>query len=221
MLGRRILYLVWSILLCQYYSRCSIFNYWWLVQGTIHLLSGESGCVTCVVSCEFALYTPMVIMVCVQNCVRSWPVNMLRVQGWVGITSACWVSWWLGVRRGLISLRGSEGPQCTGHKLSDYWMFSLTVLQNFSDAFVVALVGTVCLMNQNIVLCPMILHFTWCVALVLIPDFLICHEFLLSHLVCRFLFCFWVVWLGYCLHHSGRTPVCSCSLYMIVLEIDQ
>ena len=158
-------------------------------------------------------------MVWIQKFVRHLTVHMVIVQGQVGISSTCLVSCWLGVRCGPISRRVREGPQGIGRKLSDSWMFSLTVLQNFSDAYVVALVGILCLIHKSIALGPLILHCPWCVDLVLIPDFSIIHKVLLSHSVCMFLFCFLVVWLECCFHNSGWPPVCSCSLCLITLEI--
>ena len=57
----------------QYCSRCYICNDWIMVQGSIHLLSGEPRCVTGVSFLEFLLYIPVIITVCVQNCVRLLP----------------------------------------------------------------------------------------------------------------------------------------------------
>ena len=151
MLVRRILYLLCSLLLCKCCSRCSICNDELLVQGTIHILSGERRWVSCVVSNEFAPFIPTVIMVCIQNCVWRLPVHILRVQGWFGISATCWVSWWLGVRGGTISRRVREGPQCIWQKRSDFWMFSLIIRHNLSNACVVTPVGTVFLILQNIV----------------------------------------------------------------------
>ena len=221
MLGRRLLYLVWSLLLCQCCSRFSIYKDGLLVQVTVHLLSGENRWVTFVVSHEFSPYTPMALMACVKNGVCSLPVHMLRVQGWVGIAVTCWVSWWLGVRGSTISIRGRDGTQCIGWKWSDYGMLSLPVWQNLSNLCVVAPVVTLCLIIQNIVLGPLILHFPWCVTLVLIPTLSICHGFLLCHSVYRVMLCSWVVLLGCCLNHSVRPTVCSCFLCMIALEILQ
>ena len=201
-MGRRLLYLVWSLIMCKYFIRCSICSYWLLVQGTIHLLSGECSCVFCVVFHKFSLYIPMVLMVYIQYCVHHLPVCMMRVQGWVGIAATCWVSWWLGVRGGTIIRKGSEVPQWIGSKWSNSCIFSLPVLQHFSDTCVVELVGTVCMFPQHIVLGNIVLHCPWCVALVIIPSLSIFHEFLLSHSVWRVLFCFWVVWLGCCLNLS-------------------
>ena len=98
LLGRKLLYMVWSLCLCQYCSICSIFNYWIPVQDTIYLLSGECRCVDGVDYHEFELYTPIVLMVNVQNCVQCIYVCILRVHGWVRIAATCWVSWWLGER---------------------------------------------------------------------------------------------------------------------------
>ena len=42
---------------------------------------------------------------------------------------------------------------------------------------IIKLIGTKCLLPKNIVLGPLILHFSLGVVLVLIPDFSICHEF--------------------------------------------
>ena len=97
-----------------------------------------------------------------------------------------------------------EGTQCISWIWSDYLMFSLTILQNFSDAWVAALIITLCLFPKNIVLYPLIVHCPWCVALVLITTLLNFHESLLV------LFCFWVVCLWFCLNTSGRPPICSC-----------
>ena len=161
----------------------------------------EGYCIWCDISsfallvwfCEFSLYIPMVIMVCIQNFVRRLPVHMLRVQGWVGISATCWVSWWLGLIVGTICRRGRDIPQCIGRKWSGSWMLSLPVLQNLSDVCVVVLVGTVCLIHQNILLGPMIINFPRCLSLVFIPALSIFHGFLLYHSVCRVLFCFLVV----------------------------
>ena len=160
-------------------------------------------------------------MVCVQNCVRNLPIHTLRVQGWVEIAATCWVSWWLGVRRGPISRIISEVTQCIGLKRSDSLMFSLTVLQHFSDACVVIIVGTVCMIYQNIVLGPQILHCPCCVASVLIPNFSTYCEFLFYHSLFRVLFFFLVVWLGFFLNHDVRPPVCSCSFCIIALKFSQ
>ena len=67
----------------------SIYNDRLLAQGIIHLLSGERRGVACVVFHDFSPYTPMVIMVRVQNYVCRLPVHMLRVQGSVGIAATC------------------------------------------------------------------------------------------------------------------------------------
>ena len=181
----------------------------------------ERRCINGVDFHEFALYIPMVQMVCIQNCVRCLPVHIMWVQGWVGIAATCWVSWWLGLRDGPISRKGSESPKLIGHQWSGSWKLSLPVLCSLPNSCVVALIGTEYLFPQNIVLGPLILHCSWCVALVLIPTFSNCHEFLVSHWVCRVLIYFWVVWLGYCLHISGMPSICSYSLCMIGLEISQ
>ena len=217
----RLLYLVWYLLLCQYCSGCGICNDELLDQCTIHLLSGERRWVACVVSHEFEPYNLIFLMARVNFFVCCLHVHMLRVQGWVGIAATCWVSWWLGIRGGTISRMAREIPQWTRKKISDYLMFSLNVWQNLSDEFVVEPFGTVCLIIQNIVLGPLILNYPWCVALVLIPDFSIYHELLLSYSVCRVLFCSWVIFLGYFLHHSVSPPVCSCFLCLIALKISQ
>ena len=52
-----------------------------MVQGTIHILSGELSFVTGVDFHEFVLYTPMVVMVQVQNGVHHVPIRMLIFQG--------------------------------------------------------------------------------------------------------------------------------------------
>ena len=169
------------LLLCKFCSRWSICNDGLLVQGTIHILIGEHRWVSCVVSHKFSPYIPIVLMVCVQNCVWRLPVHMLRFQDWVNITAICWVSWWIWERGGPISRRGRDIPHYIGCEWSDYWIFSLPVQSHLSDACVVSSVGTVRLILQNIFLGPLIIHFPLCLVLVLIPDFSICHELLLSH----------------------------------------
>ena len=82
-------------------------------------------------------------------------------------------------------------------------------------------VGTVCLNLQNIAWVPLILHYTWCGFLVLIPASLICYEFLLYHLGWRDLFCSWLVWLRYYWHHIGRPPRFKYLLCLIAPEIFQ
>ena len=98
-------------------------------------------------------------------------------------------------------------------------MFYQTFLQHFSGACVVATVGTVCLNLQNIAWGPLILHYPWCGFLVFIPASFIYHELLLYHLGCRDMFCYWVVWLRYYWHGSGRPPRCNYFLCLIVLKI--
>ena len=158
---------------------------------------------------EFAFYIPMVLMVCVQNCVIRLPISMLIVQGWVGMVASYWVSWRLGVIGGPISRNGSNVPHCIGRLWCYYWILSLPVLYGFSDACVVSLIGIVCLFSLTKFLDPLILHCTWCVALVLITDLSICHEFLFYHSVFSVLILFLLVWLGCMFHNSGMPPVCS------------
>ena len=89
MMGRKLFYLVWSLRLFQYCSRCIICNYLILVQYTIHILSGGGSCIVGVAFYQFELYIPMVRMVCVINYVQHLPVHMLRVQGWFSIAATC------------------------------------------------------------------------------------------------------------------------------------
>ena len=79
MLLRILLYMIGYLILCQYCSRCSIFNDLLLVQGTMHILIGERRCITSAGFHEFDIYIPMVLMVCAQNDERHLPVHMIRV----------------------------------------------------------------------------------------------------------------------------------------------
>ena len=81
MLGRKLLYMVYSPLQYQCYSRCNIYNDVLLVQGTIHRLSGERRRVACEVFIEFTPCIPMVLMVFVQNFGCHIPVHRLISQG--------------------------------------------------------------------------------------------------------------------------------------------
>ena len=153
---RKTLYMVWFLLLFQFFSRCIICNDGLLVQGTNHILSGDSTWVTCVVYHEFAPYTTMVLTVFVENCAFRLPIFMLRFWGLVGIASTCLVSRWIGVRGGTISIRGKYDPNCIGSKWSDYWMFSLPVWHHLSRKCVVAPVVTIWQILQKIFLVPLI-----------------------------------------------------------------
>ena len=74
----------------------------------------------------------------------------------------------------------------------------------FSNVCVVEIIGTSCLLPKNIVLRTLIIDFSWCVVLVLIPSLSISN--FKSHSVCRVRFCFWVVQWGCFFTRSGRPP---------------
>ena len=79
--GGNIFYLAWYLCLCQYCSKCRVYNDLMLVQDTIYIMIREHRCIDGVAFRDFLLYIPMLLMVHIQNCVRRLPICMLRFRG--------------------------------------------------------------------------------------------------------------------------------------------
>ena len=92
-------------------------------------------------------------------------------------------------------------------------------MQRFSDACVVALIGTLCLFFSLYCFRSYDTSFSIMCRFGVNPRFFNLSRNFVFPFSMHGLVIFLVVWLGCCLHRSGMLPVCSFSLCMVALEI--